>query len=748
MSDKLIWSIDKFDGGINNHADPRDLPVNQFVKLTKTAVHRFGKLETLGGQANLEALEDKRSSLWGISGNQFDAGDNGITGSLTTAGAGLFTFATDRNAAGTLSKEEWLLMSDPTTRTVDAFAYQTGAWQAGWISAVGNGTSFAPRYLYANGAIRVSDSNRSGTNVVQWKGYIDKTRFGGSAPGWTQVANTLTAPSSFIVRGANTPDSAVSFQASPVNIEVILDTYNDATAIESEWKKQWEFAGSYLYDGNQESLLTTASTVIDLTAEETISKARVKIAVDDVDGECFTTFKRVSHIKIYMREVGTKDWLLQAIFDVTDGGGLPYEDSVLGWSNVSDYQWSANTVSTTTKYMIRPIDKYDYEFEAGHPASVKSVDIAGSGMGWKTAVIANRKIYAGNVRRLTEDGVTKTEHDAIYVGLPGQYDKLPSNRRLETVGSDGEEIVRLMLYKDKILEFKDKTLRIINISGEFEFVEDTFYNCGISRWEAAFETPFGIAFANRLGTFLYRGEGEPINLLKRNVNDKYERTISLVDWNAFYTNSVTVGYNPTQDQLVVLRLSNSSAAKHCYIYTFSSQSWVYSPNALGSAASYHSNFITDRNNGLVWAYITTAAPTVINFRYWEDAPIACGATANAIEIETKDIDFELPGIYKYIYEIKVLYKSTAATSLTNNMTISINGENSFKATTIGNHSESASLTGTMAQKTSWDTVVYTLSTPILAESIAINVDNDSVATTLSINEIKIVYRPLPEYRAD
>ena len=157
MSDKLIWSIDKFDGGINNHADPRDLPVNQFVKLTKTAVHRFGKLETLGGEANLAALEDKRSAAWGISGNQFDAGDNGITGSLTTAGAGLFTFATDRNAAGNLSKEEWLLMSDPTTRTVDAFAYQTGSWQTGWISAVGNGTSFAPRYLYANGAIRVSD---------------------------------------------------------------------------------------------------------------------------------------------------------------------------------------------------------------------------------------------------------------------------------------------------------------------------------------------------------------------------------------------------------------------------------------------------------------------------------------------------------------------------------------------------------------------------------------------------------------
>jgi len=43
--------------------------------------------------------------------------------------------------------------------------------------------------------------------------------------------------------------------------------------------------------------------------------------------------------------------------------------------------------------------------------------------------------------------------------------------------------------------------------------------------------------------------------------------------------------------------------------------------------------------------------------------------------------------------------------------------------------------------------VYTLNTPILAESIAINIDNDSVATALSVNEIKIEYRPLPEYKA-
>lgn len=749
MPDKATWLIDKFDGGVNNHADPRDLPVNQFVELRDVAVHRFGKIETRGGATVLETLEDKRTA-WEYDGNQFDVGDNSRTGSLITAGTGLFTFATDRNAAGSVSKEEWLLMPDPTGHSIDAFAYQTGAWQNEWLDP-GTGTGLKARYLYKDGAIRVSDANGSAGNYIKWKGYIDRVRFGQAAPGWTEVVNSLTAPADFVVKGANTPSAALSFNNVPTDIELLMDTYDDSAAIESEFKKIWEFASSYLYDDNQESLLTKASTTIDLTAETDISRARIKVAVLDssaVATKCFN-LDRVSHIKIYMREVGTDDWLLQAIFDVTDGGGLPYEDSVLTWTDdggATEYRWSANTLSTAgTYYMPRPLDKYDYEFEAGHPPSVKSVDIAGNGQHWKTAVIANRKAYVANVKRNTEVGDIN-EQDAIYVSLPGQYDKLPSNRKLETVGSDGEEVIRLMLYKDKILEFKDKTLRIINISGEFEFVEDTFYNAGIQRWEAAFETPFGIAFGNRLGAWLYTGEGAPINLLKRKINDKYERTISLVDWNAFYTRSIMVGYNPTQDQLIILRVSEQSSGKHCYTYTFSSQSWVYGQNAFESSESIHSNFITDRNNALIWYYITTGASTAVKFRYWEDAPLELGN----INIKTKDITFDMPDIHKYVYNIKISYKLTdAGANLTNNVDVSIDGENSFKQSAIGNHSENTTLTGTMVDSSSeWKTAIYTFGVPILVESLQIQLHDDATTCKLSVNEMKIRFRYLPEYEID
>ncbi len=734
MPDKQTWTIENFEGGINNHADQSDIDINQFRELENFAIHRFGKLETLGGATVLETLEAKRAG-WGFTGNKFEAGDNGRTSSISTGGSGLFTFATDRNAAGSASKEEWLLMADPLGTSIDAFAYQTGAWQNSWIDP-GTGAGLVARFFYKDGAIRVSDANGSTGNYIKWKGFIDRNRYGQSISQWYETINSLTKPQTLSVKTTiNT-----TFDASPGNLQIIMDTHDDAEVVESEWKKIWQFAASYVYDGNQESLLRVGTGTINTTSESIISKVRFRLAI--LDNNTGTTNNlRISHIKLYMREYGTLDWLLQGIYHINDGGGLPYEESVLGWTDAGNYWWSANTTASTDSYMKRPLDKYDYEFEAGHKADVKSIDIAGNGHRWKTAVVANRKTYAANTTRINEDGIKKYEQDAIYVSLPGQYDKFPANRKLETVGSDGEEIIRLMLYMDKILEFKDKTLRIINISGEFEFVEDTFYNAGIKRWEAAVETPWGICFSNRLGTWLYTGEGKPVNLLKRKVGEKYDRTISKTNWDAFYTESISTGYNPTQDQLIILRVSQGSNAKHCYVYTFSSQGWVYSPNAMGSGSTlYTTNFITDRNNGMVWGTRITGSGA-LQLYYWEDDAIAKTVVSGI----TGDIDFNMPGFYKYIYEIKFDYKQVGAT-LTDKLKISIDGENSFKNTAIGNFSESSTLTGSMPASAEWSTAVFTLSNPILAESVALDIDVNGVSSKLSIKNIRIVIRPLPEYR--
>ena len=79
---KQIWKIDEFHGGLNSHADPRDILNNELAVATDVAVNRFGKIKLLGGNAE----------VW----TQPDAGDDSIG---LQPGYGLFQFSHDMDGA-------------------------------------------------------------------------------------------------------------------------------------------------------------------------------------------------------------------------------------------------------------------------------------------------------------------------------------------------------------------------------------------------------------------------------------------------------------------------------------------------------------------------------------------------------------------------------------------------------------------------------------------------------------------------
>ena len=43
------------------------------------------------------------------------------------------------------------------------------------------------------------------------------------------------------------------------------------------------------------------------------------------------------------------------------------------------------------------------------------------------------------------------------------------------------KITALEYYKDKLLQFKKRKVFVINTSGEYEFLEDTFDNVGVAK---------------------------------------------------------------------------------------------------------------------------------------------------------------------------------------------------------------------------------------------------------------------------
>ena len=45
---KQVYKLDQFHGGLNNHADPRDIRDNEFAELRDVMVDHVGKIKTMG----------------------------------------------------------------------------------------------------------------------------------------------------------------------------------------------------------------------------------------------------------------------------------------------------------------------------------------------------------------------------------------------------------------------------------------------------------------------------------------------------------------------------------------------------------------------------------------------------------------------------------------------------------------------------------------------------------------------------
>ena len=166
---------------------------------------------------------------------------------------------------------------------------------------------------------------------------------------------------------------------------------------------------------------------------------------------------------------------------------------------------------------------------------------------FKTAVLHNRRIYVGNVRVEKQDGSVETLSDTMLKSEAGQFDKFTDRGRIDVAVGDGEDIIKLETYADRILEFKNRTLHIINASGKSEFLEDSYKFKGVPNPQSVARTDYGVAWANEFGCYLYDG---------REIHDLLEegavRKVKQSTWSAFMTVNALVGYSPTKRQILVI----------------------------------------------------------------------------------------------------------------------------------------------------------------------------------------------------
>jgi hypothetical protein len=780
---KRTYKILRFDGGINNDADPRDIGDNQFADLQNVAVDEMGKIIVLGD------IQTERKAL---------------TALIRGEGNGLFACTTDHTG----------LLDDGLDNVGQTYYL---AEHNDFISGIGStdeatadaiacdfGNDGATMY-YVDGALRIANATHADGGIVPvWRGYIPAKTYGPASTGadaaiaeqWaTQNSEIAGAFPVFAFGGAtycsnafiinevdNTADAnqAYDLNNGTASLAAYTDGHMDEAASGMRWGVGLEFdesangTGTWMptadirykfyittmYDDHiQESLpqlmMMWPSTLLHSPANEydntTVQSEMAFTNGDahDAEGENVAVWfapaiklnydtgtaynfgasaidassggnPRISGVRIYWASNEDGFTTLWQIFDCkfdegikaigVDGGG----GGTSGYAPMIELNSDTFTMDISTdNRWTNPPRYFQYDVLNAHSATdVIKVD------SYKTAIVANRRVYLGNIK---QDG--KIHGDRMLKSPVNQFDKFPSINNIDVAIHDGDDIVALVEYADRILQFKKNTCYIINVSGSAEYLEAEHKFKGITNPGAACRTDYGVAWANQNGCYMYDGQ-QVTDLLE----DQGMRKINQYIWSIHIgtANYHRIGFNPFKRQLVVLQGTTGNDA---YVYDMVTKSWTFSANMIVDGDS-NSNFINDPVDGSL-LMLDQGGNTIDK---WADTPFS---GAQTISIKTKDIDFGEPAIRKKLYRVRISYKGDASA-----VTIYIG----YNGATPGYNFDSGS-GGTAtplinAGTTDWEHVELKPSTISAANNIysCQLAFGGSAATNFEINDITFIYR--------
>ena len=484
-----------------------------------------------------------------------------------------------------------------------------------------------------------------------------------------------------------------------------------------------KFLMSYTYDETEaESLLydfgggSSQEIVLnDSTSSYQIGiQARVNTSVGN---------NRVTGANLYMEDDGIPYRIAQLKYLKGLKGAWESEYPSSGrFSNDTD------KVSSTIKTNGLPLLE-SYEANNGFKPSVDSI-IAN----YKTATVLNRRTYVANVYQNS-----KKYGDRMIKSKVGAFDVIPSEGRgIDVVKNDGDIIVKLESYADRILQFKKNTMYLINATRDAEFLEDTFIGKGISHPSSSCSTDIGIAWVNENGCYLYNGQSV-VNLIDGKILD--------TEWQTFASSTSDIIYLPLKDKLIV---SGGTNGVDTFEYSTYTKSWN---KGISRLSDNKTNFILDIDGDI--KYFTNTSNSY-RLRKWDDTSINSGD----VNFITKDFTFGNPASRKKCFKFYITYKSTGTTNV--QVHFGTNGEDltdSSKGTQVSDSSKYAGTnTACYSSSNGLGTTLVTGGEPgiwkqaeLVPTSSINNVysvqlrfkSNGTVPADFCVNDITIVYREKP-----
>ena len=595
-----------------------------------------------------------------------------------------------------------------------------------------------------------------------------------------------------MIHGSSYPSAGTGFHLNLTHPATDSDTIGQFAA------KTYQIAGTYIYQGNQESKLYIPSSSNTFT---TASGDYV-----DIDVNASPAYdERITGARVYIRPDGTSEpWSLLLDIDLKDGCRTSMDDEYKQWAVGSDATEAGVDTLILTSENIET-----YTILNGFGPDEFSITLSEYGEGYKDSIIANRRIFACNIQMVDENAnpftdatcdynndptitmdstaairngmsvsgtgiptgayvasitnattfelsasttggrvtngtltfgnIMKRMRDRIMYTPPNKYETFPRSFFIDVVRGDSDEYTALATFGDRLFAFKRQTLYIINIGSPSPtnwFLESTERNKGVASKGSVFYSQDGIFWANKYGAFFFNGSGIT-NLIKGKIPQK--------TWTAKIGQSdarhCQVAFHEKTNNLYVMAnniaITATSDNNGVYTYNFDSRSWVWQDqDATAQGVDFvFSNFIADGEGGVVFNTVNAISGTATSQRGISETAGGDGVTATKWIMKTKDIDFGDPGHIKKVYSIRVTYQSSAAQ--TTPIAYAIDGIGNFAAAGGGN------FTGNFADTSGvWDVLYAYPSSPVECQSMQLKISNPTTAGTIKINDISIEYRTI------
>ena len=705
--------------------------------------------------------------------------------------------------------DQVLLLSSPADHTIDTFSITSGTWELSSITLNSSQTDIASqvKYYKVEDSIRCCDTADKNDCKIQWYGWIQRRHFvrgdastepssndDNSYMNYFAKDNDLSKPTdgkvasssgtvgvlaSFEKNQDNDSSTAISLTSgSGFNVSIVTETDVDGLIASGTY----EFAQTFVYDGNQESLPSTYADTLTVSEANEFKSLSLNVAtVGPYD-------PRISGGRIYIREQGTEsEYIMLLDIDLGKGCRIKLSDEYTSWSNISETltgnvtDGSANITNTSNdlavagmsisgagipdgatittannlsnvitissnatatgsgvtltlsgsfyscpdrtvanNFSIKELGFITYEVINGFSSSIFSNALGDSGEHWKDAVVANNRVFVCNVTMKDED-TGSSKSNATLKSYPDRIMYSMPNRYDTFPSTNFIEAAKGDADVYVAIEaYADRLLAYKNKSLDIINIAGDDRNWFLEDSKKYQGVLHPEAVKNTQYGVIWANRQGLYLYNGSSITNLKENKISDSDWNSHVGGTTGIIYDEQESMVFIVKSLDNAGD-------------VYMCDLKKGNFTFARDFVLDTNDGLTNSVDTESNNTLIahdSNGQIDIYQIHRTVVANTLtQFTTKALSFGDIHQVKKVYAVHVTYKSDVA--LTGMFSL------------LEEDGTGTSLSGTIgASASNWAKVKLTPSSPVTCNKISLKFDSSTTAVKAYINDIAIEYRTL------